>query len=310
MMPAIYYTISIDVEPDCTPSWHYSNPLAFDGVHKGICKILQPLFNDLSVKPTYLINNVVLEDDDSVGSLQSLNGTFELGTHLHPEFMEPQKQFFDYAGKKGEANCCFFEPNIEFEKLRNITELFEKKFRYRPTSFRAGRFSAGINTMNSLRKLNYSVDSSVTPHVNWSDKTRERPVNYRDANEQPYWIKENSYLETASKEQRLLEVPVTIDLRKRWLIKERVSWLRPVYSSSRELKTVIDNHLRRYRNNKTVVLNMMFHNVEVMPGCSPYVQNALQRQQYLDQLRFFISYVSKLGAKSVGLSDLFQIFKG
>jgi hypothetical protein len=54
----------------------------------------------------------------------------------------------------------------------------------------------------------------------------------------------------------------------------------------------------------------MFHNVEVIPGSSPYVQNALQRQQYLDQLRFFISYVSKLGAQSVGLSDLFQIFKG
>jgi len=298
------------VEPDCTPAWHYSDPLTFNGVHKGICKVLQPLFDKAGVKPTYLINNVVLEDDDSITSFQSLKGAFELGTHLHPEFIEPQKQFFDYAGKKGEANCCFYEPDIEFHKLKNITELFKQRFNYAPTSFRAGRFSAGVSTMNALRSLNYYVDTSVTPHINWSDKTREKPVDYTKANEQPYWIKKNSYLEITSQEGTLLEVPVTVDLQRKWLVKEQVRWLRPVYSSSKDFKRVIDNYVARYASNKTVVLNMMFHNVEVLPGISPYVQNAQDAEQYLEQIRFFISYASRLGGKSVGLSDLFQILKG
>lgn len=309
-MPQIYFTISIDVEPDCTPTWRYSDPLTFDGVHSGICNVLQPLFNKLRVKPTYLINNVVLEDNDSIASFESLSGAFELGTHLHPEFIEPHKQFFNYAGKKGEANCCSYEPDIEFQKLKNITELFRQKFKYEPTSFRAGRFSAGVNTMNALRSLNYYVDSSVTPHITWSDKTREKPVDYTKANEQPYWIKKNGYLEAVSQERTLLEVPVTINLQKRWLIREQVKWLRPVYSSSKDFKKIIDNYLRRYQHEKTIVLNMMFHNVEVLPGISPYVQKPQEAKEYLEQIQFFVSYVSNLGGRSVGLSDLYQVFKG
>ena len=95
-----YVVITIDVEPDCSPDWRYSNPLTFGGVHEGIGKILQPLFNKYSFTPTYLINNVVLEDNDSISTFKNLQGKFELGTHLHPEFIEPQKTEFDYAGKK------------------------------------------------------------------------------------------------------------------------------------------------------------------------------------------------------------------
>ncbi|HEY5588584.1 MAG TPA: hypothetical protein VIK86_06480, partial [Candidatus Paceibacterota bacterium] len=149
----IYLTVSIDVEPDCSPSWNYSNPLTFKGVSIGIKDCLQPLFNKYGIVPSYLINNIVLEDNKSVNILKNLEGEYELGTHLHPEFIEPEKLFFDYAGKKGEANCCFYKPDIEFEKIKNITELFENKFGYKPTSFRAGRFSAGKNTIASLIKL-------------------------------------------------------------------------------------------------------------------------------------------------------------
>src|SRR5689334_6783695 len=102
-----YLAISIDVEPDCTKSWQYSTPLSFSGVNKGIKEILHPLFQTTNVPPTYLINNVVLENEFSVDILKELKGSFELGTHLHPEFIEPDKRFSDYSGKSGRANCCF-----------------------------------------------------------------------------------------------------------------------------------------------------------------------------------------------------------
>ena len=116
-----FLTVTIDVEPDCSPSWHYSSPLAFTGVHKGIKERLQPLFNEFGIPPTYLINNVVLEDEASCNTLSGLDGAYELGTHLHPEFIGPEKLFDDYAGRKGEANCCFLDPELEFQKLENIT---------------------------------------------------------------------------------------------------------------------------------------------------------------------------------------------
>ncbi|RYG29351.1 MAG: hypothetical protein EOO01_38345, partial [Chitinophagaceae bacterium] len=208
-----YVVITIDVEPDCSPNWTYSNPLTFKGVQEGIGKILQPLFNKYSFTPTYLINNVVLEDGGSINAFKNLDGNFELGTHLHPEFIEPQKTEFNYAGKKGEANCCFYPPDIEFEKIKNITALFERQFGYSPTSFRAGRFSAGSNTIDSLKKLNYKVDTSVTPNVRWDDRTREKAVDFRGAPAQPYRIESANLKEERSTAQ-LLEVPLSIILSK------------------------------------------------------------------------------------------------
>jgi len=85
--------VTIDVEPDCSPSWHYSNPLTFKGVDVGIGKILHPLFCKYGYIPTYLINNVVLEDKNSVDVLSSLQNECELGTHLHPEFFFRSNEF-------------------------------------------------------------------------------------------------------------------------------------------------------------------------------------------------------------------------
>lgn len=307
-MSDIYFIISIDVEPDCSPSWHYSNPLTFKGVHEGIGKILQPFFNRFDVKPTYLINNVVLEDDQSICTFKKLPGEFELAAHLHPEFILPEKAFDNYAGKKGEANCCFYPAAIEFEKIKNITQLFKDQFGYSPTSFRAGRFSAGKNTIESLVKLGYWVDTSVTPHINWADKTREKPVDYRRADEQPYWIKPGDYLEKALEGKTVLEVPVTIDFQKRFLRKATPKWLRPVYSSVPDVKRIIDNYQKRYKGAAPIVFNMMFHNVEVIPGISPYVQSQEEAKQYLSQIQYFIEQISGIGGKSVGLSDLYHIF--
>jgi len=160
-----YLVITIDVEPDCSSTWHYADPLDFKGVTVGIAQILQPLFLKYDIKPTYLVNNVVLEDEHSVRTLANLQGKYELGTHLHPEFILPDKKFDHYAGKKGVANCCLYQAEIEFEKIRNITRLFETSMGYSPKVFRAGRYSAGLNTIKSLRQLGYLVDTSITPHV-------------------------------------------------------------------------------------------------------------------------------------------------
>jgi hypothetical protein len=134
----IYLCISIDVEPDCSKNWLYSTPLAFKGISDGIGKILHPLFKQFGLEPTYLINNVVLEDDESVALFRSLNGKYELGTHLHADFIEPEKLHQDYSGKDGLVNQCYLEPEIEFAKLKNLTSMFVNRFGYSPVSFRAG----------------------------------------------------------------------------------------------------------------------------------------------------------------------------
>jgi hypothetical protein len=318
-----YLTITIDVEPDCAPDWRYSSPLTFRGVNTGIAQRLHPLFQKTGMVPTYLLNNVVLEDNASVDVLRSLPGKFELGTHLHPEFIEPDKQFTDYAGKKGEANCCFYPPAIETEKIRNITALFEKGFGYRPTSFRAGRYSAGLNTMVSLRNNGYLVDTSVTPHVRWADKSRQQPVDFTDAPEQPYFMSKDAIIRE-DPAGSLLQVPISIALKKRnplkeWLVsggglrhpirRTKAIWLRPLYSPAEQLIAIARQYLRTYADKETVVLNMMFHNVEVLPGLSPYTATEEDCRLYLQQLQTFFSFCNKEGIQGIALSQLYDVFR-
>lgn len=318
-----FLVITIDVEPDCSPTWHYADPISFKGVSTGIAQKLQPLFNSFHLTPTYLINNVVLEDEKSLEILGQLPGKYELGTHLHPEFINPDKRYELYAGKKGEGNCCYYPPEIEFEKIKNITELFVKGFGRRPTSFRAGRYSAGINTMKSLRNLGYLVDTSVTPNLIWDDLSREKPVDFRNAPGQPYFMsKENITIE--DKQDELLQVPISIVLKERNRIREMIVsgaglirpfrkhkalWLRPFYSSTQELIGIASQIMRSNANQPVLVLNMMFHNVELLPGLSPYCQTEKECMDYLQQLRDFFVFCSKEGFDSVALSELYDVFR-
>ena len=318
-----FLTITIDVEPDCSPDWRYSDPLTFRGVDTGIAQRLHPLFRDSGMVPTYLLNNVVMEDRSSVDVLRGLPGNFELGTHLHPEFIEPERQFTDYAGKKGEANSCFYPPAIEAEKIRNITALFERNFGYRPTSFRAGRYSAGINTMESLRANGYLVDTSVTPHVRWADRSRQQPVDFTDAPEQPYFMSKEAVIRE-DPAGSLLQVPISIALKKRnpwkeWLVsgaglrhpirRTKAIWLRPWYSTAEQLIGIARQYLKAYEHKDAVVLNMMFHNVEVLPGLSPYTATEENCRLYLQQLKAFFAFCNKEHIYGIALSQLYDVFR-
>ena len=318
-----FLVITIDVEPDCSSTWHYANPLTFKGVTDGITQRLQPLFNKYDIVPTYLINNVVLENKESINVLKTLTGKYELGTHLHPEFIEPGKKFDDYAGKKGTANSCFYPPQIEFDKIKNITLLFEQQFGYKPTAFRAGRYSAGSNTIKSLSKLNYLVDSSITPHICWNDTTREQPVDFTAAPEQPYLIDDKNIIRESTN-GNILEVPISIALKKRNVVREFVVsgaglfqakrkykpvWLRPYYAPFEDMLFLYHQYHSAYHNRDCIVYNMMFHNVEVLPGLSPYTTTEEECKKYLEQLEQFFIFCRQNKVINIGLSELFHEFK-
>jgi hypothetical protein len=318
-----YLVCSIDVEPDCSRDWTYSDPLRFSGVSIGIAKRLHPLFSRYSIKPTYMLNNVVLEDPGSVAILLGLGGDYELGAHLHPEFIAPEKEYEQYAGRKGAANLCFYPPDLEFEKIQSMTRLFQQSLGYFPRSFRAGRYSAGPNTIKSLIRLGYLVDSSITPHLVWNDSTRERPVDFSRAPEQPYLVNPDD-LCLPDSGGNLLEVPISISWRRRNWVREgltsvagwrrpfqpfRACWLRPHYSNSSQMIRLVRHFLEVYQSSSVVVFNMMFHNVEVMPGLSPYAADEADCKTCMDHLQEFFSYCRRTDIQSVGLSDLYHVYR-
>jgi phosphopantetheinyl transferase (holo-ACP synthase) len=290
----IYLVITIDVEPDCSSNWAIFDPLRFDGVRIGVKERLQPLFNKYGIVPTYLINNIVLEDDQSVAIFKGLAGDFELGTHLHPEFIEPDKTIFNYAGNNMEGDSCFYPPDIEFEKIKNITELFKRQFGYQPVSFRAGRFAAKEDTFRSLAKLGYKVDTSVTPYLCWNDKTHKQAVDHSNACVYPCWVND-----------KLLEVPVSI-YKTRF---KRIIWLRPTLLNYSQLCKVFTVVVKSQKDRKDIILNMMFHNVEVMPMSSPYTKTEADCRKYLEKLERFFVFSKRHNLISLNLSSLYDLMR-
>ncbi len=299
----VLFLITIDTECDHDPHWARSRPLRFESVTVGIPQRLQPVFDAAGTVPTYLLTVEVMEDEASVAALRALNGRHELGTHLHSAFIEPQKKFHDYAGVDSPDFQCHCAPELEYEKLKNLTDLFERRFGRRPRSFRAGRFGAGANTIQSLARLGYLADTSVTPHIRW--RHPDGDVDYRGAPEQPYFPRLDALARPATEGGNgVLEVPVTV--RRRWL--RGPHWLRPWFASVASMKETLRYHLQRYGDRPVVVLNMMFHSMEVVPKASPYPQTDGEVQRFLDDLSAVLNWCRGEGIDFSGLADAAEAF--
>ncbi len=301
----VLLSVSIDTECDHDINWVRANPITYHSINEGVPNRLQPAFDSIGAVPTYLLTVEVMEDDESVNTLRSLKGNYEFGTHLHAAFIEPEKKFYDYAGIDSPDFQCSYAPDVEYQKLENLTNLFTEKFGYKPTSFRAGRYGANFNSVNSLEKLGYKVDTSVTPRIKWNEPNAE--VDFRKAPLQPYFPSA-SELSVASgyTADRILEAPVTIMPR---FMRRFPAWFRPHFADATLMKKIMQYHMRKHSDQSVLNINMMFHSMEVIEGASPYCQTAGDVQQFIDEMLKGLSWCKDEGVEFCGLTDLYEPFK-
>jgi hypothetical protein len=243
----------------------------------------------------------------------------ELGTHLHGDFVDPERTCWGEAGRRTKAMQCAYAEALEFRKLQTITTLFQERFGYRPLSFRAGRFGARGHTLRCLAQLGYLVDTSVTPGVNWV--LPEGAARFRGAPHQPY------FPDVADLRLRgslpVLEVPVSIwesgaARISRWCGLETIlarlptraltpAWLRPSFASERGMRRVLRELLVSCRDG-TFVANMMFHSMEFIPGASPYAATGRDCKRLLDRLQAVLEFSGGQGFQFRRLSDLYELY--
>ncbi len=302
-MVRVYLAITIDTEPDCSVSWRRSNPLTFHSVLMGIPQRLQPLFVDFEAKPTYLISQEVLENWECVEVLNSLEGDYELGTHLHGEYVEPEKRYYNYAGTKAVDFACFdYNKDLEMAKLLNLTNIFKERMGTGPVSYRAGRFGADEETIQILEKLGYLIDSSVTPHISWKNKGGP---DFTHCPEQPYHPDVKNICRPGN--SKIVEVPVSIGRKKFFLLPSFwffYSWLRPSVNSTKGMIDLIEYFIEKYHNSKSIVLNMVFHSMEVIPKASPYTRTDKDVDRFISKLRDVLDYCNKNGVVFTELKDI------
>ena len=74
------------------------------------------------------------------------------------------------------------------------------------------------------------------------------------------------------------------------------------------MKAVVRYHLKRYAGNRIVVINMMFHSMEVIPKASPYPQTAGDVKRFADDLYEALHWCKNEGIKFSSTKDLYCIF--
>ncbi len=303
-----FLIISIDTECDKAPGWRIRYPMRFEGIYRGIGEILQPLFEEYGFRPTYLLSPEVMEDERSVSILLDVvKRGAELGTHLHGEFVEPMRR--EQPASTAEM-AAHYPDDVEYGKLESLTRLFVEVFGFRPLSYRAGRFSISSRTIGFLERLGYAVDSSLTPFSSVSG------VDHRRAPVYPYHPDYDDIYRPGN--SRILEVPITILPRNpflfrilkstplyrigrfRRLVKKRLGnvWLRPTVSGAREAEEIVRIYRRMFPG-RTMFFNMMFHNVEVVEGLSPYDAPVVRRN-----LREMLSLLRDYGFEPLTLKEV------
>ncbi len=301
----VLLTITIDTECDHDPNWIRSKPLRFESITEGLPNRLQPAFDAVSAVPTYLLTVEVMEDAASVQAINQMQGNFELGTHLHADFIEPEKKYQDYAGIDSPTFQCSYAPEIERQKLANLSNLFEDCFGYKPTSFRAGRYGANAHSLNSLQSLGYKVDTSVTPHIKWQEPPTV--VDFRRAPKQPYFPASDEIIIAGPySENRILEAPITVKPR---LLRRTPQWFRPWFSSVSQMKDIVLYHLKKYSEKEVININMMFHSMEIIEKASPYPQTADDVRRFLDEMQEGLAWAGTEGCEFCSASSLYEPFK-
>ena len=308
--------VTIDCERDKGPHWRVQRPAAFRGIHEGIGARLAPLFRQYGVKPTYLLSPEVMRDDAAAARMAQLARGADLGTHLHAEYVGPDLDE-DAESSTFQASLA---PAIERAKVEALTSLFVHTFGTRPRSFRAGRFGIGGASLEILADLGYTVDSSVTPFIDWSGAGPGAP-DFRQAPFIPYHPDPHAPATTGQGPG--WEIPVTIRPRlahrlpvmSRFFARRlRPRWLRPTWGSAPALIDLARDVWKeaelappaRIGSGRAAppIWNVMFHNVEVVAGASPYSASESRAQAIIGRLAQLLGFARAAGARSVGLADV------
>jgi hypothetical protein len=87
---------------------------------------------------------------------------------------------------------------------------------------------------------------------------------------------------------------------------EKNVWLRPGYTERNHLVKISRILIDKYRDHKITVLNMMFHNVEVLPGISQITLTRASADNFLSALTSYFEWIRKKGVEPVSLQQLYD----
>ena len=275
------------------------------------------VFDKFGIVPTYMVDWPVATTPGAVATLRTLldAGRCEIGAHLHPWVSPPYEEALsDYNSYGGNL-----PRQLEYDKLRLLTETIADAFREQPLAFKAGRYGLGPHTAESIASLGYGVDASVVPY---SAFTADGGPDFRAFDEHPYWFQAG--------DRELLELPVTTGYcgwlrrfgprlhdvaQKPWARRARVGGL---LARSRALERVrlspevaSGAEMRRLTGALLAggcqVFSLTYHSPSMMPGHTPYVRSEADLERLIATVHDYCAWFrDDVGGEFMSLSRLRQ----
>jgi hypothetical protein len=251
------------------------------------------------ITPTYVVDYPIASQADGYKPLKEIadSGQARIGAHLHPWVNPP---FVEEVNRRNSFGCCLGE-SLETEKIRLLRAQIASSFDRIPTVYKAGRYGFGTSTLTALETLNFTVDLSLNPRMNFSS---EGGPSFEAFDTTPFFF---------GRERRLLEIPCSTDyagiagrhapplhcfisrpafsgmrivgLMARLGVVNKIT-LSPEGSTLAELKALSNSLFRR--GVRTFSLTM--HSPSVEPGCTPYVRTRSDLDRFLDRVAGYCEF--------------------
>jgi hypothetical protein len=282
---------------------------------------LQSVFERHGVRPIYMIDYAVASQGEGYGPLIDLaaTGRCEIGTHLHPWVNPPVVEELSDRN----SYPCNLPPELEEEKLLNLTRAVEANLGVRPKSYKAGRYGIGAATPEILMRDGYLVDLSVVPTQDYS--ADGGPDFSSFASTRPYWLDDGrtllelplttGFIGSASGSSsaffgklnsgvgRLLHLP---GIFARLGLLNRVK-LTPEGVKLSEAKALTRHLLARGEH----IFTMAFHSTSLTPGSTPYVTSEAGIDAFCRWLdEYFTFFSAEIGGTFVTPLEVYGAMRG
>lgn len=259
----------------------------------------QEIFDAFGIVPNYVIDYPIASQPLAYETLRRYqdDGRALIGAHLHPwvspPLTEPLTRANTYPGN--------LPRELEYEKLRVLTETISENFGKRPLAYLAGRYGNGPNSAAILEELGYEVDISVAPRI---DYRADGGPDYSEYSADPFWFGSQrkllglpgggcyaGWLKAAGPPfYRLITHPSLGFARlpgiaSRLRAFERIRLSPEDYSlpeMQRMTRSMLDDGQR--------IFVFSFHSPSVHPGYTPYVRDETGLQRFLDKMRVYFSW--------------------
>ncbi|GGD54009.1 WalW protein [Erythrobacter arachoides] len=302
------YVLTVDTEEE----FDWDKPLTRDthGIeHVGRLSKFQEFCEHEGVVPVYLVDWPIANARLAADILREplADGRAEIGVQLHPwvnpPFEEEVNQANSFAGN--------LPPALEERKIEALRTTIEERFGMAPLIYRAGRYGAGQNTADILRRQGIAVDSSVRPKFDYSSAGGP---NYRPHPVAPYWLDD---------ERTLLELPLTTAF---WgMLRRQGDWLYPALWRVPALRGLlarvgllervpltpegvsVEEAIRGIDmalDDGAPLLMFSFHSPSLRPGDTPYVRTEDDLDTLYDWWRRIFTYLQQRGVKPSSVTDV------